>query len=154
MPAMPAMTADPIVRDEHAGWCVNCRADTHVLCMAPRCTCRTKKHPNRTTLKEPTMPTAAPVPIERAKTKAAAGPKVELVKVDALPDLAKKPNVADRVAQVLERATLQAGVWYQTVTYAANNGAGRTASILAKDARFARYEFAARGPVVYVRVKP
>lgn len=101
--------------------------------------------------------TTAPVPIDRAKPKpstASKAPKIELVKVDALPDPVKKPNVADRVAVVLEQTTMHAGAWYEVVTYAGSNGAGRTASVLGKDTRFARYEFAARGPVVYVRVKP
>jgi hypothetical protein len=124
--------------------------------MAPKCACRTTKHPNRTTIhKEPTMPEPAPVPIDRAKKKptTAAPPKVELVKVDRLPDLAKKPKIADVVAARPETATLAAGDWYQIVTYPSGS-AGRGASTLTKDPRFARYEFAARGAAVYVRVKP
>jgi hypothetical protein len=98
-------------------------------------------------------PPAQPVPIDRAKKNKPAEPKVELVKVDQLPEPAKKANVADRVAAMLDKATMHAGAWYQVVTYPGTNGAGRTASVLGKDPRFERYEFAARGPVVYVRVK-
>lgn len=97
----------------------------------------------------------APItPITKNKAKAKTQPRFELKPVDTLPELVKpSTRLADRVVAYLDGERL-GDAWHELIHYATPFGSGGAASRLNKAPELADYEFAARGPIVYIRPRP
>lgn len=102
------------------------------------------------------MAATTPTPISSArKAKTFTPPVLAIKPVDELPDRTTKsggPSLTQRVADELAAAGLEAGQWYELLTYTSPQGASNAATRLGKQSTLDGYELAARNLVVYVRL--
>ena len=141
--------------DEKAGYCNNCRADSHSLCASLKCTCPDqRRHRNRPRLSAPEPRTPVPIPIDRQRQDRTPpkpdGPTFRLVKKDppAPPEKPKKLTLADRLTPLLE--AIEDGDWYSVAETATTRGASQLRARCRKAAG-EQWEFKAGGTEVFVR---
>lgn len=145
--------------DLKKGFCSNCRAGSHSMCIAPKCACDAKRsHPSRgaatPTRKDTTMPRPLrTVPTEQPRP---GGPPVEcFVREDPPPKATSNKGLAGRVTALLEGHydEMSDGEWRRILDYGElrPRSAGATTGVLRKKCPFADVEFTARHGKVYAR---
>lgn len=148
-------TPDAPARDAKAGFCSNCRAGSHGLCMKATCTCPdARRHRNRPGYGDVERPEAQETPPRNntRTTRPTTTPVIELVREEP-PAPVVKLSVAEQIMKAVEDGLPVGGEWFRVVIMPTPRAAKALATKLSKHDLTARMalEWQAGGSKLFVK---